>query len=172
MKTKVKIVSFSVLQNAISIRLMCWNSDPITGEAKDEKRRICLDDLSFEAKIRSINIQREGTNILLRTKKSRYLVNRLFELMDKLYLDFSVTEVLDKKLSELLLKVSEKLNEPQERLLERLTRFKDKEGNEIPGKESIEDLTEAQKSYVLKRLNSMLKSVHLGSGGESSCLVS
>jgi hypothetical protein len=172
MKTKVKIVSFSVLQNGISIRLMCWNSDPVTGEAKDEKRRITLDELSFEAKIRSINIQREGTNILLRTRKSRYLVNRLFELMDKLSLDFSVTEVLDKKLSELLLKVSEKLNEPQEKLLERLTRFKDKDGNEIAGKKSIDDLTEGQKSYVLRRLSSMLKPVQPDHGEESSCLVS
>jgi hypothetical protein len=165
MKTKVKVVSFSVLKSAISIRLLCENPDSIAGEARDEKRRISLDELSFEAKIRSISIQREGTNILLRTKKSRYLVNRLFGLMDKSSLDFSVGEVLDRRLSELLLKVSERLNEPQERLLSRLTTFKDREGNEVPGKKFIEDLTEAQKSYVLKRLSSLLR-------GESSCLVS
>jgi len=166
MKTKVRVVSFSVLQNAISIRLLLSNSDSITGEARDEKRRVRLGDLSFEARIRSINIQREGTNVLLRTGKNRYLLNRLFELMERPSIELLVTEVLDKRLSELLLKVSEKLNEPREKLLTRLTTFRDREGNEVLGKDSIEDLTESQKSYVLKRLNSILR------GEDHSCLVS
>ena len=73
MKVKIKIVSYSVLHNAISIRLLCEDPEGLANEARDEKRRVSLDDLSFEAKIRSINIQREGTNILLRTKRNRFL---------------------------------------------------------------------------------------------------
>jgi hypothetical protein len=86
--------------------------------------------------------------------------------MERPSIELLVTEVLDKRLSELLLKVSEKLNEPREKLLTRLTTFRDREGNEVLGKDSIEDLTESQKSYVLKRLNSILR------GEDHSCLVS
>ena len=62
MRAKVKIVSFSVLHDAMSLRLLCENSEGLASQARDEKRRISLDDLSFEAKIRSINIQRGGAS--------------------------------------------------------------------------------------------------------------
>jgi len=157
MKVKVKIVSYSVLHNAISIRLLCENPEGLASEARDEKRRVSLDDLSFEAKIRSINIQREGTNILLRTKRNRFLVGRLFDLMSREALELSISETFDGKLSYLLSKVSKKMGEPEEELLLRLTTFRDREGKEILGKRSVEDLSESQKGVVMGKLSSMLR---------------
>jgi len=157
MKIRVKIMSYSVLSNAISIRLLCENPERLASEARDEKRRVSLDDLSFEAKIRSINIQREGTNILLRTKRNRFLVGRLFDLMSREAPELSISETFDGKLSYLLSKVSKKRGEPEEELLLRLTTFRDKEGKEILGKRSVGDLSEGQKGVVLRKLNSMLR---------------
>lgn len=166
MKAKVKIVSFSVLQNAISIRLLCENASWLTAEARDERRKINLDELSFEGKIRSVNIQREGTNILLRAKRSHFLVGKLFELMDRPSLEFSVMESLDGKLNSLLSVLSKKTGEHKEDLLLRLTTFKDKDGREIQGKRHIEELSENQKVVVLRKLHSILHK------DEAPCLVS
>lgn len=166
MKVRVKIVSFSVLQNAISIRLLCENAPWLSTEARDEKRKVSLDDLSFEAKIRSVNIQREGTNILLRTKRNRFVVGKLFDLMSRPSLEFTVTETLDGKLSHLLSYISKKSGESEENLLFKLTTFRDKDGKEVMGKRLIEDLTENQKIVVLKKLSSMLQQE------EKSCSIS
>jgi len=157
MKVKVKIISYSVLQNAISVRLLCDSPEGLAGEARDEKRRVSLDDLSFEAKIRSINIQREGTNVLLRAKRNRFLAGRLFDLMSREALDLSISETFDAKLSYLLSKVSKRTNEPEEELLLRLTTFRDREGKEILGKRLLEELSEGQKGVVLRKLSAMLR---------------
>ena len=153
---RVKIVSFSVLQNAVSVRLLCENANWLVNEARDERRKVSIDDVTFEAKIRSINIQREGASLLLRTKRSRFIVGRLYDLMDKGSNEFMVSESIGRKLSHLLDKVSKKTGEPEENLLFRLTSFK-KDGNEILGKKSIEELSENQKVVVLRKLNSMLQ---------------
>jgi hypothetical protein len=167
MKTKVKIMSYSVLHNAVSIKLLCEDPGALVNEARDEKRRVRFDDLALEAKIRSINIQREGTSILLRTKRNRYIVSRLFELMEReaVELSFSTPQDplqtakgLEEKISYLLEKASKKLGEPEEKLLLRLTTFRDKNGKEISGKRSIQDISEGQKGVVLRKLNAILRS--------------
>jgi len=166
MKAKVKIMSYSVLQNAVSIKLLCEDPRGLVNEARDEKRRVRFDDLTLEAKIRSINIQREGTSILLRTKRNRYIVSRLFELMEReaVELSFSTSQDplqtaagLEGKISYLLTKASKKLGEPEEELLLRLTTFRDKNGKEISGKRSIQDISEGQKGVVLRKLNAILR---------------
>lgn len=166
MKTRVKVVSFSVLHDAISVRLLCESASGLTNEPRDERRKVSLGDLLFEAKIRSINIQREGVSILLRTKRSRYIVGKLYDLMEKESIEFSVTENLAGRLSNLLFRVSRKTGESEEDLLFRLTTFRDKDGREIHGKRLINDLSENQKFVVLKKLNSMLQRE------DGQCLVS
>ena len=167
MKTKVKIMSYSVLHNGVSIKLLCEDPGGLVNEARDEKRRIRFDALSLEAKIRSINIQREGTSILLRTKRNRYIVSRLFELMEReaVELSFSTPQdplqtaagLVEEKISYLLEKASKKLGEPEEELLYRITTFRDREGKEISGKRSIQDISEGQKGVVLRKLNAILR---------------
>jgi hypothetical protein len=156
-KTRVKIISFSVLHNAISVRLLCENPESLVNEARDEKRRVGLDDLSFEARIRSISIQREGANVLLRIKKNRFFVGRLFDLMGREVLELSISPSFDGKISYLLSKVSKKLGKSEEEILLRLTTFQDREGKEIMGKRSVENLSEAQKGVVLRKLDAILR---------------
>ncbi len=174
MKTKVKIMSYSVLHNGVSIKLLCEDPGGLVNEARDEKRRIRFDALSLEAKIRSINIQREGTSILLRTKRNRYIVLRLFELMEReaVELSFSTPQDplqtaagLEEKISYLLEKASKKLGEPEEELLYRITTFRDREGKEISGKRSIQDISEGQKRVVLRKLNAILRKEGGGCSG-------
>ena len=157
MKIRVKIMSYSVLSNALSIRLLCENPGGLVSEARDEKRRVSLDDLSFEAKVRSISIQREGANVLLRTKRNRFLVGRLFDLMGREALELSFSTPFGGKISYLLSKASKKLGEPEEELLYRITTFRDREGKEISGKRSIQDISEGQKGVVLRKLNAILR---------------
>lgn len=157
MKTRVRIISFSVLQNAISIRILCESVQGIADEPRDEKKRVNLEDLSFEAKIKSINIQRGGTNILIRTRKNRYIAGRLFDLMGRETIEFSISEAVDGKIYRLLLEASKKTGKSEEDLLYRLTTFRDKDGKEIPGKRLIDDLSENQKSVILKKLGLLLK---------------
>ncbi|MBM4348582.1 MAG: hypothetical protein FJ106_01640 [Deltaproteobacteria bacterium] len=166
MKVKVKIMSYSVLHGALSIKLLCEDPGGLVNEAKDEKRRVGLDDLSFEAKVRSISIKRGMTNVLLRAKRNRYIVLRLFELMEKEAVELSIFEILDEKISYLLSKASQKLAEPEKELLLRLTTFRDREKNEIPGKKSIQDISEGQKEVVLRKLNAILREE------DASCSVS
>ncbi len=157
MKLRTKILSYSVLQNAISIRLLCDTSHGLIGEPKDERRRVSLDELVFEAKVRSVNIQREETNVLLRTKKSRYIASKLFELMGRESLEFSITSPLDGEISRLLRMASSKLGEPEDKLLFKLTTFTDREGREVPGKSTIQELSEGQKSFLLRKLRDVLQ---------------
>ncbi len=166
MKTKVKILSYSVLHNALSIKLLCEEPGGLVNEAKDEKRRVGLDDLSFEAKVRSISIKRGMTNVLLRAKRNRYIVSRLFELMEREAVELSISAIFDGKISYLLSKASKKLGKSEEELLLRLTTFKDKNGKEISGKRSIQDISEGQKEVVLRKLNAILREE------DASCSVS
>lgn len=166
MKTKVKILSYSVLHNALSIKLLCEEPGGLVNEAKDEKRRVGLDDLSFEAKVRSISIKRGMTNVLLRAKRNRYIVSRLFELMEREAVELSISAIFDGKISYLLSKASKKLGKAEEELLLRLTTFKDKNGKEISGKRSIQDISEGQKEVVLRKLNAILREE------DASCSVS
>jgi len=166
MKAKVKIMSYSVLHGALSIKLICEDPGGLVNEAKDEKRRVGLDDLFFEAKVRSISINRGMANVLLRAKRNRYIVSKLFDLMEREAVELSISTILDGKISHLLLRASQKLGESEEELLLRLTTFKDRERNEIPGKKSIQDISEGQKEVVLRKLNAILKEE------DASCSVS
>lgn len=157
MKTKVKLLSYSVLQNAISARIYCENPEVVLKEAKDEPRRVCLDDLFFKAKIRSVNLQRTGGSFILRTRRSRFLVAKFFELMGKELLDFSINPPVSGKLHYYLRKTAILLNESEGDLLYRLTSFKDKNGNEVEGKRTVEDVSESQKEIVIKKLREILR---------------
>jgi len=157
MKAKVKIMSYSVLHGALSIKLICEDPGGLVNEAKDEKRRVGLDDLFFEAKVRSISINRGTANILLRAKRNRYIVSKLFDLMEREGVELSISAIFDGKISYLLSKASQKLGESEEELLLKLTTFKDREGNEISGKRLIQDISEGQKEVVLRKLNAILK---------------
>lgn len=157
MKVKVKIISYSVLHGALSIKLLCEDPGDLVNEAKDEKRRVGLDDLSFEARVRSISIKRGMTNVLLRAKRNRFIVSKLFDLMEREAVELSISEVLDEKISRLLSKASQKLAESEEELLLRLTTFRDREGHEVLGKRSIQDISEVQKEVVLRKLTTILR---------------
>ncbi len=152
MKMKVKIKSYSVLSNSISIKLLSDSPHGLVHEAKDEKRKVGLDGLYFEAKIKSVNLQREVANILLRAKKNRYIVLKLFDLMGKDSLELSFFEACDTELLTLLKKVSLLQGRSEEEVLYGLTSFRDKNGNEVPGKRTVDELSDLQKEIVLRKL--------------------
>lgn len=172
MKAKVRIKSYSVLSNGLSVKLLS-DSYPqgLIQEAKGEKKKVYLNDISLEAKIKSVNIQRDGANILLRTKKNRYLVLKLFELMGRESLELSFSGPSDAELKELLKNVSFLRERPEEEILFNMTTFRNKEGHEVPGKRNVEELTDLQKEILLRKLRQAVKNEKREKAGEV-CYVS
>jgi hypothetical protein len=157
MRLRVRIVSFSVLRNAISIRLESDDARNLTDDLKGQKRWIRLGDFSMEAGVISISMRKERVNLLLKTRKKRFLAGRLFELMEKEELFLSFETEQEAKLSYLLRKVSEKTGNPEEDLLFSLTTFRGRNNELIGGKRSISEVSKEQQEVVYHKLARMLK---------------
>lgn len=160
MKLKAKITSFSVLQDAISIRLTSSNSDNnIIQELKDQKDKaqsIKVGDLDLNAEIKSIGI-RNDIHILLHSPRNKYLINRLFEFMDLDSLTVIINSEHEKRLLYLLRLASNNSNKPEEELLYQLTTFKGKDGKLVDGKRSIYDISKKSQEVVIDKLQKMIE---------------
>ncbi len=157
MKLRVRIVSYSVLQNAISIRLLSEEPSALTHDLEDQKRWVRLDELSLEVRVCSISIQKEKVHLLIRTKRNRFLTSRLFDLMEKEELSLSFETEQERKLLYLLRKVSEKSGQKEEDLLFRLTTFQGRNGEIVSGKRSVYEISREQREVVHHKLVRMLQ---------------
>jgi hypothetical protein len=153
----VRIVGFSVLRNAISIRLESEGAMNLTNEIEDQKRWVRLDDLSFEARVRSISIQKERVHLLLRAKRNRFMMVKVFELMEEGELSLVFETEQERKLLYFLRKVSEKRGEKEEDLLFRLTTFEGRNREVISGKRSLYEISKEQQDVVHHKLVRMLQ---------------
>jgi hypothetical protein len=160
MKLKAKIMSFSVLQDAISIRLTSTNSDNnIIQELKDQKNKpqnIKIGDLDLNTEIRSISI-RNDIYILLHSSRNKYVINRLFEFMDSDSLSVIINSEQEKRLLYLLKLASDNSKKPEGELLYQLTTFKGKEGKLVDGKRSIYDISKKSQEVVIDKLQKMIE---------------
>jgi hypothetical protein len=160
MKLKAKIISFSVLQDAISIRLTSSNSDNnIIQELKDQKNKpqnIKIGDLDLNAEIKSINI-RNDIHILLHSLRNKYVINMLFEFMNSDSLTVIINSEQEKRLLHLLKLASNNLDRPEVELLYQLTTFKGKDGKLVDGKRSIYDISKKSQEVVIDKLQKMIE---------------
>jgi hypothetical protein len=160
MKLKAKIMSFSVLQDAVSIRLTSSNSDNnIIQELKDQKNKaqnVKIGDLDLNAEIKSISI-RNDIHILLHSPRNKYLVNRLFEFMDSDSLTMIINSEQEKRLLSLLKLASNNSDIPEVELLYQLTTFKGKDGKFVDGKRSIYDISKKSQEVVIDKLQKMIE---------------
>jgi hypothetical protein len=159
-KLRAKIMSFSVLQDAVSIRLTSSNSDNnIIQELKDQKNKaqnIKVGDLDLNAEIKSISI-RNDIHILLHSPRNKYVINRLFEFMDSDSLTVIINSEQEKRLLYLLNLASNNSNKAEGELLYQLTTFKGKEGKLVDGKRSIYDISKKSQQVVIDKLQKMIE---------------
>lgn len=160
MKLKAKIMSFSVFQDTISIRLTSSNSDNnVIQELKDQKgktQNIKIGDLDLNAEIKSIRI-RNNIHILIHSPKNKYLINRLFEFMDSNSLTVTIDSEQEKRLLHLLKLASNNSDKTEEELLYQLTTFKGKDGKFVDGKRSIYDISKKSQEVVIDKLQRMIE---------------
>lgn len=153
-------MSFSVLQDAVSIRLTSSNSDNnIIQELKDQKNKvqnIKVGDLDLNAEIKSISICND-IHILLHSLRNKYVINRLFEFMDSDCLTVIVNSEQEKRLLYLLKLASNKSNKPEGELLYQLTTFKGKDGKLVDGKRSIYDISKKSQEVVIDKLQKIIE---------------
>ncbi len=163
MDIPVKLISYSVLKDNISVQLVCE-------EGKDEEptlplkltalqgqhRYLHIGDLETKGLIKSVAI-RKGIHILLHLPCTQHVAKKLFFMMnaDNHVRLIPVSEN-EGKLNELLEKAATKTRKPPKELLKELTTFTNKSGKLIEGRESAGELSPRHQEVVIYRLTQML----------------
>lgn len=166
----VVLKSYTVLDAALSVRLQA----ELPGEdAARVLRRIAeatrdhqtvpvrLDRVSATGSIESIGSTRHDTaRLLLHLPKSQALADALFRLHGRpLTLTIGMPEdpVEDDTLRALLAQAAERHGTTADALLAELTTFTGRDGRVVPGRRSVEQLSEAQRPVVADRLRRLLE---------------
>lgn len=159
MRIDVKITSYSVLHDGISVQLLC--NGKTSEEPKDiaavkgVSQRIRIGDIDIAGVVKSVSL-RKGVYILLRLTRSRYVVKRLFELMEEDSVQVVVHSERERTLLCLLDQTAKSHQRQVEDLLYELTTFTGKNGKRVEGRRSIYDISARFQDVVIKKLQKIL----------------
>ncbi|HRR40444.1 MAG TPA: hypothetical protein P5244_04325 [Syntrophales bacterium] len=163
MDISVKLISYSVLKDNISVQLVCdegKDDDPTLPlqltSLQGQHRYIHIGELETKGMIKSVAI-RKGIHILLHLPCTQYVAKKLFYMMEsgKQVRLIPVSES-EGKLNELLEKAAKMTDKAPNELLKELTTFTNKSGKLIEGRESAGELSPRHQEVVIYRLNQML----------------
>jgi hypothetical protein len=153
----VKMSSYTVTHDAVSVRLSCpnGNNDAIQELMADKHTKMFhFKGLDVNGAIGSINI-RNGVNILLKLPREEYVVKKLWYLNTTETITLNIEGEAERHLADLVKSVAAKEGETEEELLYKLSTFTNKENRVIEGKRSIRELSPKAQEVIIKKLNKM-----------------
>jgi len=156
MKLTVRILNYSVLRDCVSVKFV-WGETVPEGRISDLKnlkgntQQVRIGDLSTTGAVKSVAFGK-GVHILFSCPRNRYVVNRLFDLMDGDATTIFLYSERERRLLCLLNAAAKTLRKPVEDLLYELTTFRGREGKMVDGKRSIYDLSPKFQDVLIKKL--------------------
>ncbi|MFA5183178.1 MAG: hypothetical protein WC405_17820 [Syntrophales bacterium] len=165
MKIEARIVNYTVLKDSISVQLLCAEKDSALSEIfasiQDKPGHFTIGKMETTGVIKSMGL-RKGIRLLLHLPCTEFVAANLFSLMDSDTVPFTVNSEQDKKLLSLLKKGSNIKGKSQQELLRELTTFTGNNGEKVPGKDSIYDLTPRHQEVVISKLSRIIKATEEG----------
>lgn len=162
MKVNAQIASFSVFSSHISISMivLCDRTSPfiqeIRGMDRDNGRSIEIGNLKFTGVVNSISLSK-GIRILLHAERSKYILNRLFELSGYDTVSLRIKTDREARIERMLSIVSEKENAQPSEILYRLTTFTGKDGKLIEGKRCVDEISRKCQDVVISKLSKIIR---------------
>ncbi len=123
---------------------------------KDSIKTIQLDSLQLSGEINSILIK-NTIGFLIHTAKYEYISRKLFNLVDNDTVNIFISNDLEDKIIYFLDVVCKETGESRSDLLYRITLFKKKSDQVVPGRKSIFDLSDSHKKVLLDKLSKIIK---------------
>lgn len=152
----VKITRYTIMQDAISVHVICpeSNNEAIHGLIADKTPKMLhFRGLDVTGTIGAINISKNGVSILLKLPKEGYVAKRLWFLGMMETIDLTIEGEMERRLSSLIKSVAAETGKKEEELLYELSTFTNKENRTVEGKRSVGELSPKAQEVIIHKLN-------------------
>ncbi|MEI6313253.1 MAG: hypothetical protein WCO89_00175 [Syntrophus sp. (in: bacteria)] len=167
MKIEARIVNYTVLRDSISVQLLFSEKDiaiaGILASIQDKTEHFKVGNIDTTGVVKSVGL-RKDIRLLLHLPCTEFVALNLFSLMVDSgdTIPFAVNTPQEVELLCLLDKASIIKSKSPQGLLRELTAFTGKNGKQVPGKDSICDLSLRHQEVVLSKLQRIVKTAEEG----------